>query len=500
MQPVRIIFANQLVHLPVVQATVNGFVLASGGTLSIARQMELVVEEMVTNIIKFEYLPGQQEQIELELSVDNRQLAMSLKFKGIPFDISHLQRCGEVSKELLFSGEVRGIGLHLVQQCIDKLEYLNLGKEGQQIVMLRNLGREEASPVTQLSSDPAAEQTLQPVNSVIRRMLPDEAAAVSKLAYFAYNYTYIYDHIYDPEKVASLNRDGLMTSFVAADQAKGEIIGHCALLPDQQTGLYEMGIAFVNPLCRGGGTLNNLSEYMMREAQDAGSEGIFVLAVTSHIYSQKVAVRYDLRETAILLSRVQPIDMRNIHDHAVFRESLVFMVRLFKETERGLYHPPHRHRNILAEICRHLGGIARFSDTGGLYSLPEHGTVLQELDSYNAGHIRVKEFGKDTGAVVRQMLHDWCLERLESIYLYLPLKQPATADMTASFEDMGFFFSGFLPGNDGNDLLLLQYLNNQRYNYDALHLATEFGQRLLEYIKGCDPVILWEKNHGFQCH
>jgi hypothetical protein len=37
--------------------------------------MELVVEEILTNIIKFEYLPGQQEQVELHLAYDPQQMS-----------------------------------------------------------------------------------------------------------------------------------------------------------------------------------------------------------------------------------------------------------------------------------------------------------------------------------------------------------------------------------------------------------------------------------------
>jgi len=34
---------------------------------------------------------------------------------------------------------------------------------------------------------------------------------------------------------------------------------------------------------------------------------------------------------------------------------------------------------------------------------------------------------------------------------------------------------------------VLQYLNNQRYDYAALKAATPFGQKLIEYVCMCDP-------------
>ncbi len=500
MQAVNVTVANELAALPVLQAAVNAFALAAGAALSVARQMELVIEEIITNIIKFEYLPGQQELIELELCRSGQQLELSIRFKGIPFDIGYLQRCEQVSEEELLSGAVRGIGLHLVRQCIDELEYRNLGKQGQQIRIVRKLGEPHhpaASP--SLSGSPAGEP-LVPVQAVIRRMLPDEAATVSKLAYFAYNYTYVYDHIYDPELVRSLNREGRMISCVAVDQEQGEIVGHCALVPDQRSGLDELGIAFVNPRYRGSGCLNELTEHLLHEVRSRGSEGVFVMAVTSHPHSQKAAAKHGLRESALLVSRVQPIAIRNLHDQALARESLLFMVRLFKNGQRGRYHVPAQHRDMLALICGHLGIAAEFAATGETAVLPEQGALEQEVDHYQAGHIHIVSYGQDSLARVRAILHGWCLDRLETIYLYLPLTQPATAVLTAHFEELGFFFAGLLPGSNGNDRLLLQYLNNQRYGYGELKAATCFGQQLLEYVRKLDPNNIQEGDHAVRDH
>ena len=487
MEPVTITVANELAALPVVQAAVNAFVQAEGAPLSVARQMELVVEEIVTNIIKFEYLPGQKELIELELRCIDRQLELTMRFKGIPFDIEYLQRCEQVSQADLLTGEVRGIGLHLVRQCIDDLQYRNLGNQGQQIRILRRLALPEHAPATAAAPDPPPEQPVVPVRAVIRRMLPEEAATVSKLAYFAYNYTYVYDYIYDPELVRSLNLEGRIISCVAVDQEQGEIIGHCALVPDQRTGLDELGIAFVNPRYRGSGCLNDLTETLLEEVRGRGVEGVFAVAVTSHPFSQKAAIKHDLRESALLASRVQPVAMRALHDQAVARESLLFMVRLFGDTQRGRYHAPVQHRAMLDLICGHVGIAAEFADAPGTSVVPENGTMEQEVDHYQAGHIFIIRYGNDSLAEVRRILRDWCLDRLETIYLYLPLSQPATAELTESFEELGFFFSGLQPVQAGNDQLVLQYLNNQRYDYTVLKAATPFGQRLIDYVRGCDP-------------
>jgi hypothetical protein len=136
-----------------------------------------------------------------------------------------------VHLEDIVSGEVRWIGLHLVRHFCDELQYNNLGRQGQQIVIKRRLTGEKPQNAPQEHVAPFEQATV-PVKALIRRMLPKEAAAVSRLAYIAYNYSYPYEHIYDPEQVRALNETNRLISYLAINQGNDEIIGHAALVPD----------------------------------------------------------------------------------------------------------------------------------------------------------------------------------------------------------------------------------------------------------------------------
>ncbi len=52
---------------------------------------------------------------------------------------------------------------------------------------------------------------------------------------------------------------------------------------------------------------------------------------------------------------------------------------------------------------------------------------------------------------------------------------------------MCFLFSGLMPGHAGEDWLVLQYLNNQRYDYGLIKSAFPFGRELMDYVRACDP-------------
>lgn len=490
MEPVTFATANDLPAVPVLRAAAGAYVEAAGGGSELARRMELVVEEIVTNIIRYEYAPGQRERIELTLAVRGGALELVVRFKGIPFDIDYLQQCERISLEEMIDSGGRGLGLHLIRQLCGEVRYLNLGRDGQEIRIVRALPSDEGALSGPVSMPLDTAQARNPLPINVRRMLPAEAAAVSKIAYFAYGYSYLYDYIYDPEKVRLRNEDGRMMSFVAVNRDNGEIMGHSALIPDRLSDMFEVAVSFVHPIYRRSGCQSALVTHLVNEVRMRKGEGFCAMIVTSHPYSQKTGVRHGMGEAALFLSREQPLIMRGIKEKAGARESSLYMVNLFDRAPRGPYHVPLHHRGMLEKIYRNLDVPALFATDAGEIPLPERGRLDHESDPYRCGHIFIRGCGADSVEQVRRILRSWCLDRLETIYLCLPLLQPATGGLCARFEDMGFFFGGLRHGRAGEDWLMLQYLNNQRCDYGQLKAATPFGQELIDYVRARDPVTL----------
>jgi hypothetical protein len=59
--------------------------------------------------------------------------------------------------------------------------------------------------------------------------------------------------------------------------------------------------------------------------------------------------------------------------------------------------------------------------------------------------------------------------------------------MVDAIENLGFFFAGLHLASTGEDLLTLQYLNNQILDYDTVTVASPHAGRLKEYIRERDP-------------
>lgn len=485
MEPVIFTISNEVSMIPVVQAAAAAYCRAAGAGDEIAARTELVIEEILTNIIQYEYIPGQRETIVLNLSLREGVLEWLIRFRGIPFDVARLKQWEKKTdmNQIVESGG-RGIGMRLLGQFSDEVTYRNTGWQGQEICVRRSI------PGMESTSEP--EEKMKAVSEdakvVIRRICPGNAAAISRLAYFAYRYTYIREEVYEPEQVRIRNADGRMKSYVIVNERNDEVVGHLAQFPDAMfSAAPELAAGFVHPLFRRSGSFNELMEFMIREVQAEGWQGVCGMAVTSHFYSQLAALRSGMRESALFVSHVRPLAITDIKEQAVSRESLLYLVRVFTPNPRQPYYAPFRHREMIAKILQNISTTASFADAPAEALLLDQGKMDSRTDTQLCGHIVISCWGSDTLREVRELLRRWRLDRLETICLYLPLSQPATAVYCAALEDQGFFFSGVIPGIDCADWLVMQYLNNQRYDYKALKAASSFGKSLIDYVSGCDP-------------
>ena len=144
---------------------------------------------------------------------------------------------------------------------------------------------------------------------------------------------------------------------------------------------------------------------------------------------------------------------------------------------------------MVARIYESLGGSPEIR-TGPPIATRETRSSLQvEAISYlQLARIEVKRCGADVLEQVKTHLKELCLHGFEIIHLHLDLSEPWTAHLAGAFEDLGFFFSGLMPGAfpDG-DALILQFLNKLAIPYDAIRVESEIAREMLAYIRARDP-------------
>ncbi|MFC2118261.1 GNAT family N-acetyltransferase, partial [Bacteroidota bacterium] len=326
------------------------------------------------------------------------------------------------------------------------------------------------------------------VSFYVRYIKPSEAVDVSRCAYSSYGYTYAYENIYYPERVNELNKSGNLISHIAVTDNE-EIIGHAALIfqnKDDKTA--ELGVAFVKPKYRGQGCLQQISMARLETARKKKLTGVFMHAVTTHVFSQKPAHKNGFKDCALYLSRISPIEFKSISDEIKQRESVVLsFLFLDKPEEHKLFVPKH-HKRILSKIFKKLEVNPELIDKADKDdNIGNESKIKVSTDNWQAAKLVIEEYGKDVVNEVSKSLKSLCIERFETIYLYQKMTDVNILYFTEKFEALGFFFCGILPGSNGEDRMILQYLNNQVLDYNLIKLDSDIGNAMLEYIKQRDP-------------
>jgi anti-sigma regulatory factor (Ser/Thr protein kinase) len=445
-------------------------------------EIQLATEECLTNIIKYAFDHDQEELIEIIFENSEIGFKITMKDMGKPFDPSLFPVYDE--NKLIETMDTQGLGNHLIGSIMDECHFNLLGRLGKETVMVKYHDQDK------VSESPEPDQSVEELHIdketfryEVREMKQIEAIAVSDLAYKSYHYSYPYDNLYYPDRVRALNKSGELISFIASTD-DGKIIGHSALeVSGLLDGICEIGVAFTDNVYRGLGVFNKIWDVLFGEAEARGFTGVFAICVTSHPYSQKGAAKYQMKDTALLLSTTPYLSFEDIDVKKAQRESFVLAYRYMENIEKLAIFPPTKHKEIIDDILKQFDvkveyPVAKMQDIS-------HECVVKTTYKkiFESADIKVESIGKDAVHRVENKLRALCIHRVETIYLYLNLNDPATAIHLDEFEEMGFFFSGVCPQKGNQVYLIMQYLNNQEYSFDALIMNSEMSYKLRDYVK-----------------
>ena len=128
-------FKRDLNSLDRIFQFINEFSAKTGVDESVVFTINLVVEELFTNMVK--YTNENSNEILLQLKKNEDDLIIHLTdFDVDPFDIT---KTAEVdTKQSLEERSVGGLGIHLVKQMIDKIEYEYKDRQSE-IILIKHL-------------------------------------------------------------------------------------------------------------------------------------------------------------------------------------------------------------------------------------------------------------------------------------------------------------------------------------------------------------------------
>lgn len=472
--------------------------------------IQLALEELYTTILGLAFdEDDDQAALGVRLEVKQGFLQLSLLSRGLPFSWSMIPDYDpeQLGNELSLASV--GLSTFLLKQSVDRYRLLNLGKQGLRFELEWRMPHEHIAElehqVQEVPAQPVAEQTfIEP--EPMRRLNPDEAIKVARLVYRSYGYSYVYDYMYYPERILLRHQNATLDSWVIPSSS-GDIIGHIALMkakPEDQA--VEWGIAVVDPRCRGGGLMKKMVDHLMAELHKGQTPIAFAHAVTSHVYTQKTALKFDFYPTALQLCLAPNIKYKKLSEENQQRESAFVVTKAFHPIESQTIYPPAWLHAPLAKLATPLAYVsfeqpqASNQNASGdclvaqrrqahqqafecvVYAHPQTQMASELYSALDIATIHVEQIGADQTHVLAQELHRLCFEKVAVIHLYINLADPAAAAMVASAEQLGFFTCGLMPMMPWPYTLCLQYLNNIKLDYAQILTEQAVFSELKDWI------------------
>lgn len=324
------------------------------------------------------------------------------------------------------------------------------------------------------------------VMDVTFRLLgPDEATVLTGAIETAYGQSYDVRWVYDPAEVERRIAGGTYVSCIA-ESAAGELVCHIGMsLAAAGDAVAHSGQAVTLPAARGQHLFTRTKRWLMDWARERGLAGMYSEATAAHPYSQKANIELGAHETGFLLGWIPATVSNDATAGRRGRQSAaLFYTKLNDGHERPVY-APERHREIVAqtiELCQLRGEL---DDPPPECELEERSELHVEVDrDHNLALITVRVPGADLEeAVGGERHHLFHHEKLDAVYVDLPLERPATALVADHLERLGVSYSGIFPNHrcDG-DVLRMQSLHRVRVKADDVAVASDHGRELLRYV------------------
>lgn len=488
---------NQAAILPIARAYLEQLTAVAGFSADEARPLVDAAQEACANVIDHAYEPGEQGTLTVVGEVTAAELLISVQDEGLPFDPDAVHP-DDGSRPARVSAPD---GLQMIRSAVDRAYWIHKGRQGKELRLVKyragqavtdRLGEGELAPIAE---DVPVEP---PQEYQITRMQPQHALGVSRCIYRVYGNTYLHECCYYPDRMVQMNETGELVSCVALAE-DGEVVGHYALERPGLRHVAERGIAVVSPAHRGRDLMGRMRIFIEEEARRLGLVGVYSVAVTTHVYSQRVNEEFGSDVCGVCLGDL-PANLRFkklAEDRMPQRVSAVLYYTYVRPPAVSVVHAPPHHRSVIERIYAGLkepptespvepadmvAHRVEFREAGAIPDTPGQVEVVfnQSLDTAT---IRVKQIGDHSLAEIRRASRDLCqVTGADVVYLELPLAQSGAPALCVLAEGLGFFFAGIGPSfADDGDVLILQYLNVE-LDTSLAKIANPFARELLQYI------------------
>ncbi len=466
-------------YLDAIVDVVSDLASANGITKKDTKNLDKVLVEIFKNIVKYGFEEDTCKPILISIYKRLHSFVIAIEDKGLPFDYENLEH-----------GEDKRFKSYLSKGYADQVHFYSLGNLGNRTEIVKNLPSSDIREEMDISEH-HEHLKLEPVESdaEVKIDILDENKIheLVRLVYKCYGYTYANEFMYYPEQIESRLKSSLMSSCAAYD-ADDNLVGHLAFIyskPGAKVG--ESGEAVVDPRYRGHGIFPKMKRFMTEHAVSQGVIGVYGEAVTIHPYSQKGSLELGSAETGFLLGYSPgTVSFQNIsEDEKPRRQSIALMYTPVLKSNHTKVYVPQIYEELVKTIYNQIGYEREFltenKDSNYLKKGKGHISVSIRSD-HNQGIISVSKYGKNTLEEIHFHLKQLCLQRIDCIYVDIPLNKKGSGYLASKLRELSFFYGYLIPEYSDSDVLRLQYLNNVEISKEDIKTASEFGEKLLDII------------------
>ncbi len=201
---IKLTFPNKLEYSYLVQQFVREIAKMIGFTGDELNKIDIALEEAVSNVMIHTRDEGNPT---FDIICDHIAggIRIIIKEMGIPFNPEGIKKY-EVSGNL-DDLSTSGLGIYLIQNVMDHLEFHNLGTQGKETIMIKFLPDEVRKGVVtdQQAGNKEPAVIKEKIDYTVRALAEEEAIEVSRCAYKTHGYTFFDDHIYF-RKIVEMNK------------------------------------------------------------------------------------------------------------------------------------------------------------------------------------------------------------------------------------------------------------------------------------------------------
>ncbi len=122
----KILLANDVKQIPILAEKVEAFLLSEGAHSEVIMEVNLSLDELLTNIINYGYPNSgdgdDSHEISIDMVIENDELNVVIIDDGIPFNPLEDVKEPDLSQKLE-SRQIGGLGIYLARKLTDSITY-----------------------------------------------------------------------------------------------------------------------------------------------------------------------------------------------------------------------------------------------------------------------------------------------------------------------------------------------------------------------------------------